>query len=62
MNEALTLIERILNGIIAVCLLSATMFGGVFAVYLLTQSGVVCSIAFGALFATAFTLGVMKRD
>lgn len=62
MIRILTLIERVLNGIIAVCLLSATMFGGVFAVYLITQFGAGWNITYGVLFAAAFTLGVMKRD
>lgn len=62
MSKLLDIVGRIWNGIIAVCTLSAIMFGAVFAIYLLTEFGTGWSFAFGTLFTATFALGVMRRD
>lgn len=62
MNKLLDIVGRICNGIIAACTLSAIMFGGLFAIYLLTEFGTGWSFMFGTLFAIAFALGVIQRD
>ncbi|MFW5434313.1 hypothetical protein [Paenibacillus apiarius] len=62
MGKFIDIAGRIWNGLIAVCTLSAILFGALFAIYLLTEFDTGWSVAFGTLFAAAFALGVMRRD
>lgn len=62
MSKLIDIVGRIWNGIIAVCAVSAILFGALFVVYLLTEFGTGWSFMFGTLFAIVFALGVMQRD